>query len=473
MLTFITSHVGMIVGLIVLAIVIIFFAVGYLKAPPDVAYIISGLRATPRILVGKSGFRIPFIERVDKLPLKLMQVDIKTDSVPTEEYINIYIDGVANVRVGQSDEDIRTAARNFLYKSDAEISTISQQVLEGNMREIIGKMKLSELVHDRDTFAMNIQNSATPEMKAMGLEVVNLTIQSFSDENKVIENLGMDNITQIKKSAAIAKANGERDIQIATAKAQEEANKASTDSKANIAQQNTDLLIKQAELKKRSDTKQAEADAAYQIQKNEQEKSLNIAKANAELAMKEREVEIKNKEIDIQERQLDASVRKKADADRYAAQQEADADLYRRQKAAEAEKYEVIQSSESEKVKADALKYAKEQEAAGIRAIGDAEAEAILKKAEAMKQMGEASILEMYLNTLPEIVKNAASPLASTEKIVMYGDGNAPKLVGDVMKTTSQVVDGLRESTGIDLQEILNGIHHKTITLDKSSDVTQ
>ena len=470
-ITFITSRAGIIIGLVISVIVVLFLALGYLKAPPDTAFIISGLKAKPRILVGKSGFRIPFIERVDQLPLKLMQVDIKTDSVPTEEYINIYIDGVANVRVGQSDEDIRTAARNFLYKQEDEISTISQQVLEGNMREIIGKMKLSELVHDRDTFASNIQSSAAPEMKAMGLEVVNLTIQSFSDENKIIENLGMDNITQIKKSAAIAKANGERDIQIATAKAQEEANKASTDSEANIAQQNTDLLIKQAELKKRSDTKQAEADAAYQIQKNEQEKSLNIAKANAELALKEREVEIKNKEIDIQERLLDASVRKKADANRYAAQQEADADLYRRQKAAEAEKYEVIQNSESEKVKADALKYAKEQEAAGIRATGDAEAEAILKKAEAMKQMGEASIVEMYLNKLPEIVKNAASPLASTEKIVMYGDGNAPKLVGDVMKTTSQVVDGLRESTGIDLQEILNGINHKKITLDHSSDV--
>ena len=470
-IAFITSHAGIIIGLVISVIVVLFLALGYLKAPPDTAFIISGLKAKPRILVGKSGFRIPFIERVDQLPLKLMQVDIKTDSVPTEEYINIYIDGVANVRVGQSDEDIRTAARNFLYKQEDEISTISQQVLEGNMREIIGKMKLSELVHDRDTFASNIQSSAAPEMKAMGLEVVNLTIQSFSDENKIIENLGMDNITQIKKSAAIAKANGERDIQIATAKAQEEANKASTDSEANIAQQNTDLLIKQAELKKSSDTKQAEADAAYQIQKNEQEKSLNIAKANAELALKEREVEIKNKEIDIQERLLDASVRKKADANRYAAQQEADADLYRRQKAAEAEKYEVIQNSESEKVKADALKYAKEQEAAGIRATGDAEAEAILKKAEAMKQMGEASIVEMYLNKLPEIVKNAASPLASTEKIVMYGDGNAPKLVGDVMKTTSQVVDGLRESTGIDLQEILNGINHKKITLDHSSDV--
>lgn len=155
-ITFITSHAGIIIGLVISVIVVLFLALGYLKAPPDTAFIISGLKAKPRILVGKSGFRIPFIERVDQLPLKLMQVDIKTDSVPTEEYINIYIDGVANVRVGQSDEDIRTAARNFLYKQEDEISTISQQVLEGNMREIIGKMKLSELVHDRDTFASNI-----------------------------------------------------------------------------------------------------------------------------------------------------------------------------------------------------------------------------------------------------------------------------------------------------------------------------
>ena len=100
-ITFITSHAGIIIGLVISVIVVLFLALGYLKAPPDTACITSTLKAKPRILVGKSGFRIPFIERVDQLPLKLMQVDIKTDSVPTEEYINIYIDGVANVRVGQ------------------------------------------------------------------------------------------------------------------------------------------------------------------------------------------------------------------------------------------------------------------------------------------------------------------------------------------------------------------------------------
>ena len=80
-----------------------------------------------------------------------------------------------------------------------------------------------------------------------------------------------------------------------------------------------------------------------------------------------------------------------------------------------------------------------EQEAEGIRAKGLAEAEAIEKKAEAQRKMGEASILEMYLAALPEVVKNAAAPLAQTDKIVMYGDGNSTKLVKDVMENVIQL----------------------------------
>ena len=98
-----------------------------------------------------------------------------------------------------------------------------------------------------------------------------------------------------------------------------------------------------------------------------------------------------------------------------------------------------------------------EQEAEGIRAKGVAEAEAIEKKAEAQKKMGEASVLEMYLTALPEVVKNAAAPLAQTDKIVMYGDGNSTKLVGDVMSSTSQIMEGMKESTGIDLGALLAG----------------
>ena len=98
-----------------------------------------------------------------------------------------------------------------------------------------------------------------------------------------------------------------------------------------------------------------------------------------------------------------------------------------------------------------------EQEAEGIRAKGIAEAEAIEKKAEAQKKMGEASVLEMYLSALPEVVKNAAAPLAQTEKIVMYGDGNSTKLVRDVMESTDQIMAGVKESTGIDVTSLISG----------------
>ena len=126
-------------------------------------------------------------------------------------------------------------------------------------------------------------------------------------------------------------------------------------------------------------------------------------------------------------------------------------------KMAEAEKFELEQQALAQKATADALAYSKLKEAEGIRAVGLAEAEAIEKKAEAQKKMGEASVLDMYLTALPEVVKNAAAPLAQTDKIVMYGEGNSAKLVKDVMTSASQITESLEESVGIDLKSMLAG----------------
>jgi flotillin len=122
-----------------------------------------------------------------------------------------------------------------------------------------------------------------------------------------------------------------------------------------------------------------------------------------------------------------------------------------------AEKYEAIAEAEAKKAQAEALRFAMEQEAEGIKAKGLAEALAIEKKAEAQKKMGEASVLEMYLAALPEIVKNAAEPLAKTDKIVMYGDGNSTKLMKDVMSSTNQIFEGVKEATGLDMQSMISG----------------
>ncbi|MDD6200893.1 MAG: SPFH domain-containing protein [Firmicutes bacterium] len=448
---------GFIIAAVVIAVVIAMLILGYLKAPPDTAYIISGLRKK-RILIGKAGWRIPFFERVDKISLRVMQVDVKTsEAVPTNEFINVSVDGVANIKVSSDPELLQRAAESLLGMRQDELISLVTQVLEGNMREIVGSVGLKEMVQDRQGVAKKITENVVPDMEKLGIEVVNFNIQSFRDNAGTIENMGIDNVEQIRKNAQIAKAIAQRDIAIATAEAQQEANAVKVEADKKIAEQNTELAVQQAEMQVRADTKKAEADAAYSIQQESQRKTIEITKANADIARREKEAELAEKEIALRERKLDAEIRKQADAMKYKAEKEAEAQLIKRQREAEAKKYEALQEAEARKAEAEALRFAMEQEAEGIRAKGIAEAEAIEKKAEAQKKMGEASILEMYLAALPEVVKNAASPLAQTDKIVMYGDGNSTRLIRDVISGANQVVDGMKESTGIDLAALLAG----------------
>jgi len=439
-------------------LIVVLFIVGYLKAPPDTAYIISGL-GKKRILIGKAGWRIPFFERVDKLSLRVMQVDVKTsEAVPTNEFINVAVDGVANIKISSDPELLKRAAESLLGMRQPELISMVTQVLEGNMREIVGSVGLKEMVQDRQGVAKKITENVVPDMRKLGIEVVNFNIQNFKDNAGTIENMGIDNVEQIRKNAQIAKANAQRDIAIATSNAQQEANAIKVQAEKLIAEQNAELAVQQADMKVKADTKKAEADAAYSIQQEEQRKTIEVTRTNADIAKKEKEAELAEKEIALKERQLDAEIRKQADAMKYQAEKQAEAELVRRQRDADAKAYEALKEAEARKAEAEALRFSMEQEAEGIRAKGLAEAEAIEKKAEAQRKMGEASVLEMYLNALPEVVKNAAAPLAQTDKIVMYGDGNSTKLVRDVMSSASQIMDGMKESTGIDLQALLAGV---------------
>ena len=454
--------------LIILFVIIIFFA-GYVKASPDTAIIISGLRKNPKVLIGKAGVKIPFLERKDALNLQLIPIDVRTaNAVPTADYININVDATVNVKISDDETRLKLAAQNFLNKNPEYIGRVAREVLEGNVREIVGKMALEEMVSDRQKFANLVKENAEPDLAAMGLDIISFNVQNFVDGNGVIENLGVDNIVKIQKNAAISRAESEKEIAKAQAIAKKEANEAQVMADTEIAIKENELAIKKAELKKESDIKKAEADAAYKIQEEEQRKTVEITTANANIAKQEKEILLKQKEAEVMEQALDAQIKKKAEAEKFAKQQEADAQLYERQRDAEAKKFETEKEAEAMKAQAEAQKYTMEQEAEGIRTKGLAEAEAIRakavaeaegieKKAEAMAKMGEAAVLEMYFKALPEVVKNAALPLEKVDRITMYGDGNNTKLIKDIMNTVNQVTDGLKESTGVDLTSVLSG----------------
>ena len=471
---------------IVAILAIILLAAGYLKAPPDVAYVISGLRKKPRILVGQAGIRIPFFERVDKLALGAIQIDVKTKTaVPTAEYINVKVDSTVSVRVGKEPEMIALASQNFLNTNRETIAQKINDLLEGNIREIVGQMKLTEMVSDRKAFSEKVQSNVVPDLARFGLELVSFNVQNFFDENGVIENLGIDNVEQIRKNAAIAKSDAQREIAIAEAENAKASNDAKVKAAEEIAKRNNDLAIKQAELKQESDTKKAQADAAMAIEAENQRKLKEIALANANLAKQEKEIELKEREVAIKEKALEAEIKKTAEAKKYAEQQEADARLYATQRAAEADLFDRMKKAEAEKIEAEkqaeaekalaeaykikALAEAEgerakgEAEAAAIRAKAEAEAEGLMKKAEAMKQYGEAAMADMqmealkaYFEQLPAIAKAVGEGYQGVDKIVMLGN-DAGQLAGNIMNTTTQISEGLSESLGIDLKTMLAG----------------
>lgn len=443
--------------IIVIAVILI-LASGYVKAPPDVAYIISGIRKTPRVLIGRAGIKIPFLERVDKLIVRQVSIDIKSEGyIPTNDFIGVDVDAVAKVRVKTDPAGIQLAMKNFLNMREEDFSCAIADSLQGNMREIIGTISLKEICNDRKKFGDEVQAKAQTDMSALGIEIISCNIQRVTDENSLINSLGQDNMSKIQKDAAIAKAEAERDVAIAQAQAAKASNDAKVEAEMQIAQKQNDLSIRKAELKVQEDTKKAEADAAYKIQEQEQNRSIETATVNAQIAKAEREAELKNREVEVKKNALDAEVRAQADADLYRRQKEAEAQLFERQKEAEARKAE-----------ADAIKYAREQEAAGIAAVGAAEAdvirakslaeaEGIDKKAEAMKKYGDAAIVEMVMNALPDIAKNVAEPLSKVDKITMYGEGNSAKLLGDIVNGTTQVTEGIASGMGIDIRSLLAG----------------
>ena len=438
-------------AIIVIAVLIICI-LGYIKAPPDMAYIISGLRKKPKILIGRAGVRVPFLERVDKLIVRQISVDIKSDGyIPTLDFIGVDVDAVAKVRVRTDDEGIKLAMRNFLNITDAHgFEQAISDSLQGNMREIIGTITLKEICNDRKKFGDEIQSKAQVDMNALGIEIISCNIQRVTDEKGLINALGQDNMSQIQKNASIAKAEAERDIQIAQAEAARQANEAQVASDTQISIRQTELATKQAELKETSDIKKAAADAAYRIEEQKQRRSLDIASTDADIAKREKEAELAEREITLQERRLDADIRKKADADKYAAEKKAEAELYARKQEAEAKRFEQEQIAEG-------IKAVGAAEAEAIKAKALAEAEGIDRKAEAMKKYGEAAVVEMIMNALPEIAKNVAAPLTNVDSITMYGEGNSTKLIEDIVSSTTQVSNGMLNGLGIDLRSLLAG----------------
>ena len=464
----------------VAVLLVILFLMSYVKASPDEVILVSGIKKQPKVIKGCAGFRIPFLERADKLSLQLLNIDVKTGNpVPTNDYINVTVDAVVTAKIGDEENLIQVAAQNFLNKKVDDIRAKIVDILEGNMREIVGQMQLVDLVSDRKQVSDKVLSNAKPDLEKLGIVIQTFNIQNFRDEQGVIENLGVDKTSAIRKAAAISKANAERDILVAQSKAKREANDAAVEADLEIAKKQNGLAVAKADLKKQEDTKKAEADAAYEIQKQTQLKQINITAAEAEVARQEKLIEVREKTVAVTQKELEAKVLKTAEAEKQAtilraeaareaavigaeanfktAQKNADANLYQTQKRSEAELFkqqkdaEALQYSKERDAEAtqfaiqknaEAQRYQQEQTAEGVKAMAAANLEAAQADAKGIAAKGQAEGIAIKATGEAEAIAIKAKGLSEAEALdkkadamQKYGDAAKQDMQLDALKT--------------------------------------
>lgn len=456
-------------GIAAVVIIVALFLLSYVKARPDEVVLISGIRKEPKVIKGRAGFRIPFLERDDRISLQLMNIDVKPgDPVPTNDYINVNVDAVVTAKISDDPQQIQVAAQNFLNKDIDFIRDKIVDILEGNMREIVGQMQLVELVSDRKQVSEKVLNNATPDLAKLGINLVTFNIQNFHDEQGVIENLGVDKTSAIRKSAAISKANAERDILVAQSQAKKEANDAAVAADLEIAKKQNGLSVAKSDLKKLEDTKRAEADAAYEIQKQTQQKQINITQAEAEVARQEKLIEVREKAVAVKQKELEANViktaeaekqaaivqaeanliqtQKSADAQLYLTQKNAEAELFKTQKVAEAEQYQKQRDAEAQQFaiqkNAEAQRYQQEQTAEGVKAMAAANLEAAQAEAKGVAAKGQADGVAIKAKGEAEASAIKAKGLSEAEALdkkadamAKYGEAAKQDMQLDAIKT--------------------------------------
>ncbi len=478
----------------VVGIVIVFFlvlsAVGNLlrKVGPNQALIVYGARGT-RVVTGGAQFVLPMLQRAREFSLELMSFDVAPRQVLyTTQGVAVNVEAVTQIKVRSDDESIKTAAEQFLSKSQEERESLIRLVMEGHLRGIVGQLTVEDLVKDPESVGAKMLRTVTPDMQKMGLEVISFTIKDVRDENDYITNMGRPEIVTIRKQADIAAALAQRDTQIqqanaareaavARAAADQERVKAETESLALQAESQRNLALKKAAFDAEVKKQQAAADKAYDIQANVTQQQVVAEAVKVTEVEKQAQVRVQQAEIQRRELELQATIQKAAEAERRRIEIVAEAerqrlileaqgraDAAKAQGQGDAEATRARGMAEAEIIRARGL-----AEAEVIRAKGEAEADAMKVKAAAYHEYNQAAVLDKLLTNMPDIVRAIAEPLGKVDKVTIVSTGSdgsqngshgmgANRITGDIVNMVAQVPALFELLSGTRLGDLMDRI---------------
>ncbi|WP_433547097.1 flotillin family protein [Streptomyces sp. CA-294286] len=447
--------VGVVVLLVLLGLVVV---TRYKVAGPSEAFIITGRRGKKstdpvtgrtmtdnsgqKVVVGGGVFVVPFVQQKFTLDLSSRHIPIAVRGAVTLRGVKANLEGVAIVKVGGNEDAIRAAAQRFLQQQDGIVG-FTQEVLSGALRAIVGRMSVEDIIRDRAAFAGQVAEEAEASLSGQGLILDAFQIQDITTEGSYLEDLGRPEAARARQEADIAEAIAKRASEQARLKAAEE-----------IAIAERTFYLKQAEIRVETEAAAAKANAAGPL--------ADAARQQEVLAEQEK---VAQRQAALTDRELDTKVRKPADAARYQAEQEAEARKVALVKEAEADAERSRLTGEGEKLHraalAEAVRIEGESEAAAIFAKGSAEAEAMQKKADAFAQYGDAAVIQMLVEALPQVVAKASEPLSAIDKMTVISTDGASQLSRTVTDNVAQGMELLSSTTGVDLGELLKGIAQK------------
>jgi flotillin len=478
-----------IVGIILLFIFLSIWVLNRIvKAGPNEVLVISGrnrfirredgtrFRVGFRMLKGGRTFVWPFIERVDRLSLELMTLDVRTPEVYTAKGVPIIVDGIAQIKIKGDDISIATAAEQFLSMGRDQIRGIALQTVEGHLRAILGTLTVEETYSNRDAFAAKVQEVASSDLANMGLTIVSFTIRDIRDNQGYLDALGKPRTAQVKRDATIGEAEAMRDSTIRSAQAYQEGQQAKFIADTKIAEAERDYQVRVAEYTASVNKEKAKADLAYDLQRFETAQAVKAEEIKIDIVEREKRIEVQEKEIQRKQRELTATIEKPAEAEKFRVLTIADAERYKLQTeatgVADATKLkgfaqaDVIQKTGESEAEANRARGIAQADV--IKAQGFAEAQAMEKKAASWRQYNEAAIVQMFVDKLPEIARAIAEPLTRTDRIVIINsgggsDGNpggagASKITRDVTDIIAQLPPVIESLTGVDLETLMKNI---------------
>lgn len=427
------------VGIIILAAGVV--ASRFKVAGPNEAFIITGRKGQPvtnpetgqvstdlsgqKVVMGASVFVLPVIQKLAAIDLSSRQIGVSVGSAVSATGIKCALEGVAIVKVGGTEDSIRAAAQRFLGQQQ-DIESFTQEVLAGSLRAIVGRLSIEEIIKDRAAFAREVAEEAEASLTNQGLVLDTFQLQDIKTEGNYLHDLGRPEAARAEKVAAIAEAVARREAEQARIKAEEE-----------IAVSDRQLALRQAAIKAETDAALAEAAAAGPIAKAARDQ--DVISAQEKVAVRQAE---------LKDRQLDTEVRKPADAKRYALEQEAEARKTASLRQAEGDRASRVAAAEALRAEGSA-------EADAIAARGTAEAKAMEQKATAYGQYGEAAVLELLAQMMPNIIREAAAPLAAIDKVTVISTDGASQLTRNVASNVTQGLQLAGDVLGLDVASMI------------------